>query len=138
MYMRAVEYDHSKNLHSISGPRVALPCICGDGLPSSLLDVGCGTGAWLKAAMESGISDVFGVDGVEIPEEDLLVPVSCVGHYDLTQAWDLGRCFVSHCVWKWLNILTRHMRQLSWMALFGMRLSLSFRLLVLGSVGSIM
>lgn len=31
--------------------------------PKSMIDVGCGTGAWLKVAQALGINDVVGVDG---------------------------------------------------------------------------
>jgi hypothetical protein len=31
--------------------------------PASVLDVGCGRGAWLKALQEHGVPDTRGVDG---------------------------------------------------------------------------
>ncbi|WP_157143926.1 methyltransferase domain-containing protein [Brachyspira pilosicoli] len=40
----------------------------------SMIDVGCGIGAWLKSAIEFGIDDVVGIDCNEISEEKLLVP----------------------------------------------------------------
>lgn len=32
--------------------------------PESMLDIGCGTGAWLKAAEKLGVRDLSGIDGV--------------------------------------------------------------------------
>jgi hypothetical protein len=88
-----IDYDHSQNLHTLSGPRTTLPLLFAEQKPSSLLDVGCGTGTWLKAAMDFGIADVFGVEGVEIPADKLHVPVEKVRRQDLTRSWNLGRQF---------------------------------------------
>ena len=88
-----INYDHSCNIHSVEGPRAAFPAIFRNAIPSSLLDVGCGTGTWLRAAMECGVQDIIGVDGVAVPSEHLLVPGTCFLVRDLTRQWDLGRRF---------------------------------------------
>jgi len=62
-------------------------------LPESLVDVGCGTGTWLRAAIDSGISDVIGIDGVEIPRDRLLFPSDKFHCRDLCAPVDLGRRF---------------------------------------------
>jgi len=71
----------------------ALAQMLESGTPASLLDVGCGTGTWLRAALNVGIEDVFGVDGKEIPAEKLLIPGNLIAQGDLTQPIDLGRRF---------------------------------------------
>jgi SAM-dependent methyltransferase len=91
--MSNIDYDHSKNIHTLSGPRVALPVILGEIKPRSLLDVGCGIGTWLKAALESGITDVFGVDGIAVAPENFLVAKTLFRQQDLNQTWSLGRRF---------------------------------------------
>jgi SAM-dependent methyltransferase len=88
-----IEYKHSENLHTLAGPQAALPVIFGDSKPSSVLDVGCGTGTWLKAALELGISDIFGVDGVEAPFDQLHIPAEKIQRQDLTRPWVLERRF---------------------------------------------
>jgi SAM-dependent methyltransferase len=88
-----VDYNHSANLHTLSGPLAALPVLFANNKPASLLDVGCGAGTWLKAALDLGIPDVCGVDGVEIPPEKLHVPAGKIRHQDLTQPWHLGKKF---------------------------------------------
>jgi SAM-dependent methyltransferase len=89
----AVNFDHSQNLYTLKGPQLALPILFVGEKPSSLLDVGCGTGAWLKAAMDFGIPDVLGVDGVELPPDQLRVPGDRVRHQDLTLPWHLHKRF---------------------------------------------
>lgn len=88
-----VNYDHSQNLHTVSGPQAAMPLLFATGMPRSLLDVGCGTGTWLKTAQDFGVADIFGVDGVDVPAEKLLIPAKFFRRQDLTQPWDLGRKF---------------------------------------------
>jgi SAM-dependent methyltransferase len=89
----SVDYNHSENLHTLAGPQAALPAFFADGRPSSLLDVGCGTGTWLKAATDFGIPDVFGVDGVDISTDKLLFPSLKFLQQDLTQPWNLNKRF---------------------------------------------
>jgi hypothetical protein len=89
----SVEYNHEQNLHTLTGPQAALPLILEGSKPQSLLDVGCGLGTWMKAALELGIPDVIGVDGVPIPPDKLVVPAGLFRQLDLTKPWSLGRRF---------------------------------------------
>lgn len=86
-----IDYDHALNLHTAEGPQTALRVIFANEKPSSLLDVGCGTGTWLKAALELGILDVTGIDGVAQTQEMLLFPLALFRHQDITLPWVLNR-----------------------------------------------
>ena len=88
-----LDYDHSLNLHSLEGPQAAFPEVFRSGMPTSLLDVGCGTGTWLRAAMDCGIKDLRGVDGLAVPPDQLLFPGSFFQVLDFRVQWDLGRRF---------------------------------------------
>ena len=90
-----IDYDHALNLHSLAGPQAAVPIMFENEKPASLLDVGCGTGTWLKAALDYGIGDVLGVDGAAIPPEKLHVPGGKIHRQDLTRSWDLKRKFAA-------------------------------------------
>lgn len=89
----SIDYEYLNNLHTLEGPRKALPILLEGLNPTSLLDVGCGTGTWLKAAIELGITDVFGIDGVDISPANLLFPSHLFKCTDLSHNWDLGRRF---------------------------------------------
>jgi SAM-dependent methyltransferase len=89
----SIDYAHDRNPHTVAGACAALPHIFPNWRPKSMLDVGCGLGTWLKAALDFGVSDVFGVDGIDIPEEQFLVSTSQRGIQDLTKPWNLGRRF---------------------------------------------
>lgn len=88
-----INYNHHANLHSVTGPRQALPHIVGQRLPHRVLDVGCGTGTWLRAAIDLGVKEVFGIEGIALPAEQLHVPAECVATVDLTTRWELNRRF---------------------------------------------
>ena len=89
----SINYNHSENVHTLEGAFKALPLILEGRLPSSLLDVGCGLGVWLKAALDIGIADIYGVDGVAIKSENLFVPPEMFRQIDLSKEWNLNRKF---------------------------------------------
>jgi SAM-dependent methyltransferase len=88
-----IDYDHSRNSHSIKGAAATLSAAFSHKLPTSLLDVGCGTGTWLHAAAELGILNLFGVDGILVKDDLLRCPKEIVDRVDLTANFDLGRRF---------------------------------------------
>lgn len=69
---------------------VVLPLMLGLTAPSSVLDVGCGTGAWLRVALDHGVSDVLGMDG---GAGDLVIPQDSFRRVDLEQPLRLERRF---------------------------------------------
>ena len=61
--------------------------------PPSVLDVGCGQGAWLAVWQQHGVDDVFGVDGSYVDRGRLLFAAERFYAHDLAQPFDLGRRF---------------------------------------------
>jgi SAM-dependent methyltransferase len=61
--------------------------------PSSVVDIGCGHGYWLKPFVEQGIHDVLGVDGDYVDKDKLAIPQSQFRPMDLNQPTPLGRTF---------------------------------------------
>ncbi len=58
---------------------------------NSLIDVGCGTGHYLHACRQSGISDVFGMEGSPFAFKHLLVPDHLVVRHDLRKPFQFDR-----------------------------------------------
>ncbi len=63
------------------------------GTVRSVLDVGCGMGAWLAEWERAGVEDFFGVDGDYVDRVSLLVPPERFEAHDLSEPLDLGRRF---------------------------------------------
>ncbi|MBD2078130.1 methyltransferase domain-containing protein [Phormidium sp. FACHB-592] len=61
--------------------------------PQSVVDVGCGLGAWLSVFRELGIQDYLGVDGDYVDRSQLQIPVEAFSAKDLTQPLRLDRRF---------------------------------------------
>ena len=70
--------------------RALLPIVLDLVSPTSILDVGCGTGAWLRTAMELGVRDVLGVDG---GTAERVIPVDHFRQVDLEYPLELDRRF---------------------------------------------
>lgn len=59
----------------------------------SVVDVGCGEGAWLAAFRKFGVEDIFGVDGDYVDRSALQIPESCFRAADLSAPLSVGRTF---------------------------------------------
>jgi GT2 family glycosyltransferase/SAM-dependent methyltransferase len=57
----------------------------------SVLDVGCGTGHFLRAFREAGVSDISGIDGDHVPRDQLVIEPDHFVTCDLSQGFDLKR-----------------------------------------------
>ena len=57
----------------------------------SVLDVGCGTGDFLRAFGEAGVADMLGLDGDYVPREQLAIDAGLFRPTDLARPFDLGR-----------------------------------------------
>lgn len=74
---------------SLAAARVVLPLVFAQIRPSSILDIGCGTGAWLEASRSLGASITKGIDRYS-PEH---VPSAGIQAQDLASPLDLARRF---------------------------------------------
>lgn len=60
---------------------------------ASVVDVGCGVGAWLAGFLRNGVTDITGLDGDYVNREALLVPSDRFTPHDLRVPIDLHRTF---------------------------------------------
>jgi SAM-dependent methyltransferase len=61
--------------------------------PRSVIDLGCGTGAWLAEFARQGIEDVYGVDGPDVRVDQLEIAPDRFEVADLTQPVNMARTF---------------------------------------------
>jgi len=90
-YDRRYFADHRDE--ALASARVVVPHLLGLVRPRSVLDVGCGVGAWLSVFAEHGVSDLLGVDGDHVPRDRLMIPTSSFLAADLAGALRLDRTF---------------------------------------------
>lgn len=101
-YMRSTIYDGSfwtNHLEClIQSARVVVPLVTELVAPQSVLDIGCGVGAWLGAFSESGVKVLKGLDGDYIDRSRLYFDESSFTAVDLQTSieipgkYDLAAC----------------------------------------------
>jgi SAM-dependent methyltransferase len=85
-------YDYIR-AGAIRSARALLPLLLAELRLDSVLDVGCGEGAWLSVWRELGIADIQGLDGDYVDRSRLLIPAERFRPHDLSQPFALGRRF---------------------------------------------
>ena len=78
---------------SLSSAREIVPLILELAKVESVVDVGCGIGAWLAIFKELGVTDVLGVDGDYVDREMILIPEEQFLSSDLTAPIQTRRRF---------------------------------------------
>jgi SAM-dependent methyltransferase len=61
--------------------------------PTSVVDVGCGSGSWLSVFQRYGVEDILGIDSYAVPSDLLAVPPAAFVRRDLTEPLVLDRTF---------------------------------------------
>ena len=90
-YDRRYHADHRAG--SLASAQAMVPHIVRLLRPQSVVDVGCGVGAWLSVFSEHGVSDFLGVDSDDVPHEQLMIPPSRFLASDLSAPLQLDRTF---------------------------------------------
>ena len=85
---------------AIASARAIVPRVMEILAPTSVVDVGCGSGAWLRVFQEFGADDVLGIDGAHVPdtyrtpgrflERDLAQPLRLDRRFDLVSCLEVG------------------------------------------------
>jgi SAM-dependent methyltransferase len=76
-----------------SSAAVVVPMLIDAIAPSSVIDLGCGTGTWLGAFRANGVKDVLGIDGDYVERSRLDIPPEQFQPADLNQPVRLSRTF---------------------------------------------
>jgi SAM-dependent methyltransferase len=78
---------------AIRSAQIVVPLIIDRLKINSVLDVGCGAGAWLGEYRRLGLPTYVGVDGEYVTNSSLLIPPSSFVPLDITKSFDLQRRF---------------------------------------------
>lgn len=80
---------------------IIVPFIKGIFSPTSVVDIGCGIGTWLKVFKENGVADILGIDGhhvsgtgkLLIPEENFIAKdLNAINFEELNRKFDVALC----------------------------------------------
>jgi SAM-dependent methyltransferase len=80
------------NSGAVRSARRVLPLLLNGMSIGSVLDVGCGQGAWLSVWQKLGV-EVAGIDGSYVDKKHLLIGESAFSAHDLSHSFALGRRF---------------------------------------------
>jgi SAM-dependent methyltransferase len=86
-------YDDPSGHPAIQAARVVVRLLQERLKFTSVLDVGCGVGLWLREFVAVGVTDIQGVDGAWVPRERLAIPHQAFRAHDLSQPVRFGREF---------------------------------------------
>lgn len=78
---------------SLTSARTVMPIVLKPLQIKSVVDFGCGRGAWLKACLESGVETILGLDGDYVERDKLLVDSDQFRGVDLRRPIHLDRRF---------------------------------------------
>ena len=87
------EFYRSLDETSVGSARAILPLLFELAPASSVVDVGCGDGAWLAAAFDCGARDILGLEGPWIEEARLKIPVARFRRARLDRPFGIERRF---------------------------------------------
>jgi SAM-dependent methyltransferase len=123
-------YDHefySRHIDlSLQSAKIVAPLVMKLASISSVIDVGCGLGGWLRAFAENGVPLLRGIDGSYVNTSNLYVPPECFTAVDLTKPiptnehFDLAVCLevAEHLPSQFSAQLVRGLTELAPVVLF--------------------
>jgi SAM-dependent methyltransferase len=87
------EFFDMRRAGSRRSAAITVPILVEQFGPRSVVDVGCGSGAWLSVFRKHGVTDVLGIDGPWVNQPILEIPAKSFREHDLTQPIAVGRTF---------------------------------------------
>src|SRR5215212_6055753 len=94
---KSTPYDASVYVEQVAPSRlsadVVVPLVMDLLRPSSVVDAGCGAGAWLAAFQAQGVDRIVGLEGGHPSHEQLQVSAQVIRKVDLESPFDLGERF---------------------------------------------
>jgi SAM-dependent methyltransferase len=93
LYAYRERFFDYQQVGSLASARAVVPLLLAHLKPRSVLDVGCGAGAWVRAWLDAGCANVVGVDGSYVQPQQLLFAPSRFQAVDVSAPFDAGRGF---------------------------------------------
>ncbi len=78
------EFYNEQKYRSLRAAGIILPYLFQFYKPNSVVDIGCGSGSWLRASKDLGVETIHGVDINEVDEQTLFVPRDVIDIFDFS------------------------------------------------------
>lgn len=85
-------YEHQRE-RSRSSALEIVPLVIELIKPGSVVDIGCGSGAWLSVFRENSVEDIYGLDGDWVDQKMLFIPADRFAKIDLKEPVRIDRQF---------------------------------------------
>jgi SAM-dependent methyltransferase len=93
LYEYRSDFFNYQQIGALTSARAVAPLLLRHLKSRSVLDVGCGAGAWVRAYLEAGLGDVVGVDGSYVQPSQLMFSPARFRPIDVARPFQLGRRF---------------------------------------------
>ncbi len=93
MNNKNIRYVHEEIVHNYKAANEIVPFIVNLLDPKSVVDVGCGTGTWLKIFEDNGINGILGIDGDYVDKKLLRIRAENFIDFDLEKLYESGTKF---------------------------------------------
>lgn len=89
----ASKYLHDSFVHNTNAAEKIIPFLFEVFKPESVVDIGCGTGTWLKVCVDNGVFDILGIEGHHLDTARLVIPREFVIQSDLEKNFVVNKRF---------------------------------------------
>jgi cyclopropane fatty-acyl-phospholipid synthase-like methyltransferase len=72
---------------------VIVPIVMGLIRPAAVVDVGCGTGEFLRIFQDQGVQEILGIDGMYVDRSQLAISQECFRAVDLSKPFTLDKTY---------------------------------------------
>jgi SAM-dependent methyltransferase len=87
------QFFHSMTEDAVPSAAVVVPLAMLLVKPESVVDVGCGAGAWLAAFRAAGVQRILGIDGDYVDRQSLRIPTEAFRAADLSHELNVNQSF---------------------------------------------
>jgi SAM-dependent methyltransferase len=85
------EWFKKQKQSALDSAEAVVPIVMDMVAPNSVVDVGCGMGAWLKIFQNAGVKDILGLDGAWVVRKELCIPETSFKEVDINKPFTIGR-----------------------------------------------
>ncbi len=85
------EWFEKQQKGALTSAEIILPIVIDMVSPRSVVDVGCGVGAWLEFFLKNGVSDILGVDGHWVDASQLRISTRSFRKVDISKPFIVGK-----------------------------------------------